>query len=116
MEAICFSKLRSRRKSVSHCTSGMIDFAKSSKLACLNLAASKASSVAVSTKARRPSSLYSWMRFMVALFGLGSTTNENRGRELTVLGLAEAVAKGGYRPTNAGWVMIGNRGRAFQPR
>ena len=27
--------------------------------------------------------------------------NENRGRELTVLGLAEAVAKGGYRPTNA---------------
>lgn len=40
----------------------------------------------------------------------------NRGPELTVLGLAEAVAKGGYRPTNAGWVLIGNRGRAFQPR
>ena len=42
--------------------------------------------------------------------------NENRGRELTVLGLAEAVAKGGYRPTNAGWAMLGARGRAFQPR
>lgn len=42
--------------------------------------------------------------------------NVSRGRELAVLGLAEAVAKGGYRPTNAGWVLIGNRGRAFQPR
>ncbi len=44
------------------------------------------------------------------------TGNVNLGRELTVLGLAEAGAKGGYRPTNAGWVLIGNRGRAFQPR
>lgn len=41
--------------------------------------------------------------------------NQNRGRELTVLGLAEAAAKGSYRPTNAGWVMIGDRGRAFRP-
>ena len=27
----------------------------------------------------------------------------------------EAKSKGGYQPTNAGWVLIGNRGRAFQP-
>ncbi|WGM48094.1 hypothetical protein KOAAANKH_02983 [Brevundimonas sp. NIBR10] len=40
----------------------------------------------------------------------------NRGPELVVLGLAEPGGKGGYRPTNAGWVVIGNRGRAFQPR
>jgi hypothetical protein len=32
-----------------------------------------------------------------------------------VLGLAVAKPKGGYKPTNAGWVLIGNRGRAFQP-
>lgn len=44
------------------------------------------------------------------------TGNVSRGADLTVLGLAEAVGKGGYRPTNAGWVLIGNRGRAFQPR
>ncbi len=42
--------------------------------------------------------------------------NESRGPELAVLGLAVAKAKGGYQPTNAGWVMIGNRGRAFQSR
>jgi predicted HTH transcriptional regulator len=39
----------------------------------------------------------------------------NRGRELAVLGLAEPTTKGGYRPTNAGWVLMGDRGRAFQP-
>ena len=38
----------------------------------------------------------------------------SRGPELAVLGLAVARPKGGYQPTNAGWVMIGNRGRAFQ--
>jgi hypothetical protein len=42
--------------------------------------------------------------------------NVSRGPELVVLGLAEAAGKVGHRPTNAGWVMIGNRGRAFQPR
>jgi len=41
--------------------------------------------------------------------------NVSRGPELTVLGLAVAKSKGGYQPTNAGWVLIGNRGRAFQP-
>lgn len=40
----------------------------------------------------------------------------NRGPELKVLGLAVAKPKGGYEPTNAGWVLIGNRGRAFQRR
>jgi len=46
----------------------------------------------------------------------GRMPNASRGPELTVLGLAQQKAKGGYEPTNAGWVMIGNRGRAFQPR
>ncbi len=40
--------------------------------------------------------------------------NESRGPELAVLGLAQAVSKAGYRPTTAGWVLIGSRGRAFQ--
>lgn len=39
----------------------------------------------------------------------------SRGPELAVLGLAVAKPRGGYQPTNAGWVLIGNRGRAFQP-
>ena len=42
--------------------------------------------------------------------------NVGRGPELAVLGLAVAKPRGGYQPTNAGWVMIGNRGRAFQPQ
>ena len=40
----------------------------------------------------------------------------SRGPELVVLGLARATGKVGHQPTNAGWVLIGNRGRAFQPR
>ena len=46
----------------------------------------------------------------------GRMPNVSRGPELAVLGLAVLKAKGGYEPTNAGWVIIGNRGRAFQPR
>ena len=42
-------------------------------------------------------------------------TAPSRGPELAVLGLAVAKSRGGYQPTNAGWVLIGNRGRAFQP-
>lgn len=42
--------------------------------------------------------------------------NPSRGPELTVLRLAEVAPKGGHRPTNTGWVVIGNQGRAFQPR
>jgi hypothetical protein len=37
----------------------------------------------------------------------------DRGPELVVLGLAQALGKG-YRPTTAGWVLLGDRGRAFQ--
>ncbi|MBJ7483511.1 hypothetical protein [Brevundimonas sp.] len=44
------------------------------------------------------------------------SANPSRGRELAVFGLAEPGPKGGYRPTNAGWVVIGDQGRAFQPR
>lgn len=44
------------------------------------------------------------------------SANSSRGRELAVFGLAEPGPKGGYRPTNAVWVLIGDRGRAFQPR
>jgi len=54
---ICFSKRRSRRKSSSHCTSGMMDREKSSNVASLNWAAANAASVGVSTKARLPKSL-----------------------------------------------------------
>lgn len=39
----------------------------------------------------------------------------NRGQELAVLGLASSTgSRGTYRPTKAGWVMMGNQGRAFQ--
>lgn len=54
-----------------------------------------------------------------ALMGLvdpARAGNPGRGRELSVLGLAVAGPKGGYRPTNAGWVVLGDHGRAFQPR
>lgn len=44
------------------------------------------------------------------------TATPNRGPQLAVLGLAAAKPRGGYEPTNAGWVLIGNRGRAFQRR
>ncbi len=34
--------------------------------------------------------------------------------KLVVVGLAEAKGKGGYRPTTAGWNLLGDRGRAFE--
>lgn len=34
--------------------------------------------------------------------------------ELVVLGLAERFGKGGLRPTNAGWNLLGGLGRAFR--
>ena len=39
---------------------------------------------------------------------------ESRGPQLTVLGLAAPMPKGGYRPTNAGWVLLGDQGRPFR--
>lgn len=36
-----------------------------------------------------------------------------QGAELVVLGFAQAFGKG-YRPTTADWVLMGDRGRAFQ--
>lgn len=39
---------------------------------------------------------------------------DSRGPELTVLGLAAPTPKGGYRPTKAGWALLGDRGRAFR--
>lgn len=45
-------------------------------------------------------------------------TNRNsgadRGPQLVVLGLAEKLPKVGYRPTRAGWALMGDRGRAFR--
>ena len=38
-----------------------------------------------------------------------------QGQALAVLGLAEAVGRSGYRPTNAGWALLGDRGRTFRP-
>src|SRR5690606_31077590 len=55
--AICFSKRRMRRKSSSQRTSGMMERAKSSKVAYLNSASLNAASVGVRTKARLPRSL-----------------------------------------------------------
>lgn len=41
---------------------------------------------------------------------------ENRGPQLAVLGLARLNSRGGvYRPTVAGWVLLGEQGRRFQP-
>ena len=39
---------------------------------------------------------------------------DSRGSQLAVLGLAAPTAKGGYRPTIAGWSLLGERGRAFR--
>ena len=40
--------------------------------------------------------------------------NVTRGPQLIVLGLANAMPKGGYRPTTAGWSLLGDKGRAFR--
>lgn len=39
---------------------------------------------------------------------------DSRGPELVILGLAVAMPKGGHRPTNAGWGLLGSRGRPFR--
>jgi hypothetical protein len=39
---------------------------------------------------------------------------ESRGPQLVVLGLAASQPKGGYRPTNAGWALLGDKGRPFR--
>lgn len=39
---------------------------------------------------------------------------EGLGPKLAVLGLASLGAKGRYRPTVAGWSLLGERGRAFR--
>jgi hypothetical protein len=38
----------------------------------------------------------------------------DRSAQLTVLGLVERVGRNGYRPTTAGWNLLGERGRAFR--
>lgn len=40
----------------------------------------------------------------------------NAGPPLAVLGLAEEFARGRYRPTRAGWALLGDKGRAYQTR
>ena len=44
------------------------------------------------------------------------TPDSDTGNKLVVLGLAQRAAKGVCRPTNAGWALLGDRGRAFQGR
>ena len=39
---------------------------------------------------------------------------EGRGPQLAVLGLAALTTKGKYRPTNAGWSLLGEKGRGFR--
>lgn len=43
------------------------------------------------------------------------TRTENRGESetLVVLGLAERRGRGGFWPTNAGWTLMGDRGRPY---
>jgi hypothetical protein len=42
--------------------------------------------------------------------------DERHGAELVVLGLASVDSRGrSYRPTTAGWVLLGEKGRRFQP-
>lgn len=38
----------------------------------------------------------------------------DRGPELVILGLAEKLPKTGFRPTRAGWALMGDRGRPFR--
>lgn len=53
---------------------------------------------------------------MLDLIDPARSQNVSRGPELAVLGLAFAAPKGaGYLLTNAGWIAVGDRGRAFQP-
>ena len=40
--------------------------------------------------------------------------DEANSAQLVVLGLAERPGKGGLRPTNAGWNLMGGQGRAFR--
>lgn len=40
--------------------------------------------------------------------------SEGRGAQLAVLGLAVPGQKGRYRPTTAGWSLLGEKGRAFR--
>ena len=39
---------------------------------------------------------------------------DSRGPQLAVLGLAVQTPKGGYRPSTAGWSLLGENGRAFR--
>lgn len=39
---------------------------------------------------------------------------ESRGPALAVIGLAAPAVKGGYRPTIAGWSLLGAQGRGFR--
>ena len=43
--------------------------------------------------------------------------DEGRGSQLAILGLATLSSKGQrpYRPTSAGWVLMGDKGRPYQP-
>lgn len=41
------------------------------------------------------------------------TAGHDRSAQLVVLGYAERVGRAGFRPTNAGWTLLGDKGRAF---
>ena len=40
--------------------------------------------------------------------------SSDRGPQLAVFGLAQPGPKGRYRPTVAGWSLLGDKGRAFR--
>lgn len=42
------------------------------------------------------------------------TADPDRGRQLAVFGLAQEAGRNGFRPTTAGWNLLGARGSAFR--
>ncbi|WP_231379075.1 MULTISPECIES: hypothetical protein [Brevundimonas] len=51
---------------------------------------------------------------MLDLVDAERSESADRSAQLTVLGLVERVGRNGYRPTTAGWNLLGERGRAFR--
>lgn len=51
---------------------------------------------------------------LLDLVDLERPPTNGRGPQLAVLGLAVPTPKGGYRPTTAGWSLMGDKGRAFR--
>jgi hypothetical protein len=51
---------------------------------------------------------------LLALVDPDRTADMDATRRLMVVGLAESAGRG-YRPTTVGWVLLGDRGRRYNP-